>query len=227
MHVLDNRGEVWKTIIVMIPCLAAALVAVSRIMDARHHPFDVISGSLLGVFTAWASYRQYFPPISEAWRKGRAYPIRSWGTEPEPPIGQGRSLKYTESVEPLRNPDEERLDVRGERGMSLQSGRGVSTSPSPHPVTLQPGVYHPGHRGRDDNYSSSSSEDEAEGFEMTTTSTAHYARPVNVTLPRTAYQPYDTDTAYHPPSHQGDHPAAASNVDNRGRPLISERAPGE
>ncbi|KKA22860.1 PAP2 domain protein [Rasamsonia emersonii CBS 393.64] len=227
MHVLDNRGEVWKTIIVMIPCLAAALVAVSRIMDARHHPFDVISGSLLGVFTAWASYRQYFPPISEAWRKGRAYPIRSWGTEPTPPMSQERSLKYAESVEPLRNPDEERLDVRGERRMSLQSGRGASTSPSPHPAALQPGVYNPRHRGRDDNYSSSSSEDEAERFEMTTTSTAHYARPVNVTLPRTAYQPYDTDTAYHPPSHQGDRPAAVSNVDNRGRPLTSERGPGE
>ncbi|KAL1964605.1 hypothetical protein VTN77DRAFT_6779 [Rasamsonia byssochlamydoides] len=225
MHVLDNRGEVWKTIIVMIPCLAASLVAVSRIMDARHHPFDVISGSLLGVFTAWASYRQYFPPITEPWRKGRAYPIRSWGTEPMAPPGQGRSIKYTESVEPLRNPDEERLDVPGDRRQSLQSGRGASISSSPHPIPLQPGVYNRHGRGRDDSYSSSSSEDEADGFEMTT---PHYARPADVTLPRSSYQPYDTDTAYHPPSLQEDHPTAASNVEgDRGRPLTTTRAPGE
>lgn len=70
---------------VLVPTLAAALIAGSRIMDARHHPFDVISGSLLGIVVAWCAYRQYFPPISEPWHKGRAYPIRSWGTEPRVP----------------------------------------------------------------------------------------------------------------------------------------------
>jgi diacylglycerol diphosphate phosphatase / phosphatidate phosphatase len=54
-------------------------------MDARHHPFDVLSGSLLGILCAWGAYRQYFPPVSETWRKGRAYPIRSWGKEPRMP----------------------------------------------------------------------------------------------------------------------------------------------
>ena len=49
-------------------------------MDARHHPFDVISGSLIGILSAWGSYRQYFPPLSDFRAKGRAYPIRSWGT---------------------------------------------------------------------------------------------------------------------------------------------------
>ena len=51
----------------MVPTLAAALIAISRIMDARHHPFDVISGSALGMTVAWLAYRQYFPPISEPW----------------------------------------------------------------------------------------------------------------------------------------------------------------
>ena len=87
MHVLDNRGEVWKTIIVLVPILAAAMVAVSRIMDARHHPFDVLSSSLLGIFVAWVSYRQYFPSIQNTHNKGYAYPIRSWGTESPPPPG--------------------------------------------------------------------------------------------------------------------------------------------
>ncbi|KAF1958786.1 PAP2-domain-containing protein [Byssothecium circinans] len=88
LHILDSKGEVWKAVIVSVPTLAASLVAGSRIMDARHHPFDVISGSLLGLLVAWGSYRQYFPPVSESWRKGRAYPIRSWGRGPAPPPPQ-------------------------------------------------------------------------------------------------------------------------------------------
>ncbi|KAL8725280.1 MAG: hypothetical protein Q9181_006472 [Wetmoreana brouardii] len=100
MHVLDNRGEVWKTFIVMIPTLGAALIAVSRIMDARHHPFDVISGSLLGVIVAWGAYRQYFPPVTESWRKGRAYPIRTWGTEPKDPRSEEHALMVDEALAP-------------------------------------------------------------------------------------------------------------------------------
>ena len=87
---MDNRGEVWKTFIVLVPLLAAALVAVSRIMDARHHPFDVITGSMLGQATAWIAYRQYFPPITEPNLKGRAYPRRTWGIDPhERPFSYG------------------------------------------------------------------------------------------------------------------------------------------
>ncbi|KAL8765143.1 MAG: hypothetical protein Q9194_006665 [Teloschistes cf. exilis] len=96
MHVLDNRGEVWKTFIVMVPTLGAALIAISRIMDARHHPFDVISGSLLGIVVAWGAYRQYFPPVTESWRKGRAYSIRTWATEPKRPGTEGHGLMVDE-----------------------------------------------------------------------------------------------------------------------------------
>ncbi|EFQ99674.1 PAP2 domain-containing protein [Nannizzia gypsea CBS 118893] len=92
LHVMDSRGEVWKAFIVMVPTLSAGLVAVSRIMDARHHPFDVISGSLLGVGCGWVAYRQYFPSLSEPWKKGRAYPIRTWGSIPEPPVYTHRRL---------------------------------------------------------------------------------------------------------------------------------------
>ncbi|KAF2476443.1 acid phosphatase/Vanadium-dependent haloperoxidase [Lindgomyces ingoldianus] len=100
MHVLDSKGEVWKAFIVMIPTLAAALVAGSRIMDARHHPFDVLSGSFLGILVAWGSYRQYFPPVTETWHKGRAFPIRSWGRGP---MGPPRPvIQLEEDVQPLR-----------------------------------------------------------------------------------------------------------------------------
>lgn len=77
MHLLDSRGEVWKSFIVLVPSLGAALIAGSRIMDARHHPFDVITGSMLGIFCAWTAYRQYFPTLSDFKAKGRAYPIVS------------------------------------------------------------------------------------------------------------------------------------------------------
>ncbi|KAL9593379.1 MAG: hypothetical protein Q9219_007582 [cf. Caloplaca sp. 3 TL-2023] len=115
MHVLDNRGEVWKSFIVLIPTLAAALIAVSRIMDARHHPFDVISGSLLGILVAWAAYRQYFPPVTESWRKGRAYPIRTWGTEPKAPGIEHQALVREEGDEPLQRTRTFPLDATGDR----------------------------------------------------------------------------------------------------------------
>lgn len=94
MHLFDNRGEVWKTFVVLVPTLGASLIAVSRIMDARHHPFDVISGSLLGIAVAWCAYRQYFPPLGESWRKGRAFPIRTWGTDSQP-VNHGAELIRT------------------------------------------------------------------------------------------------------------------------------------
>lgn len=98
LHVLDSKGEVWKSFIVLVPTLGAALIAGSRIMDARHHPFDVLSGSLIGILVAWGSYRQYFPPVSESWRKGRAYPIRTWGKSPTPPS----ATDVADDIQPLR-----------------------------------------------------------------------------------------------------------------------------
>lgn len=91
----------WKAFVIMVPTLAASLIAVSRIMDARHHPFDVISGSALGMTVAWLAYRQYFPPISEPWKKGRAYPIRSWATGPRVPRSEERTTR-DHVLEPLQ-----------------------------------------------------------------------------------------------------------------------------
>ena len=90
----------------LVPTLGAALITVTRIQDARHHPFDVITGSLLGVACAWVSYRQYFPSLAESWRKGRAYPIRSWGTAPAGPtdVVAEREIARDQGVEPFRAP---------------------------------------------------------------------------------------------------------------------------
>lgn len=68
-------------------------------MDARHHPFDVLFGSAMGILVAWGSYRQYFPPVGDSWLKGRAYPIRTWGKEMKAP-NEPESI----AMEPLRRP---------------------------------------------------------------------------------------------------------------------------
>lgn len=115
LHVLDAKGEVWRTFLVMVPALGAALITGTRIMDARHHPFDVLSGALLGILVAWGSYRQYFPPVSETWRKGRAYPIRAWGKPSRVPPNP--AIMIEEDIQPLRHInkpiDEERAASSG------------------------------------------------------------------------------------------------------------------
>jgi membrane-associated phospholipid phosphatase len=112
LHVLDAKGEVWRSFFVMVPALGAALITGTRIMDARHHPFDVLSGALLGILVAWGSYRQYFPPVSETWRKGRAYPIRAWGKASRAPPQP--TIMVDEDVQPLQRIDKP-VDVeRGE-----------------------------------------------------------------------------------------------------------------
>jgi hypothetical protein len=57
---------------------------------------------MLGILVSWASYRQYFPPVSETWRKGRAYPIRAWGRGADPPPDSTPTIMVDEDVQPLR-----------------------------------------------------------------------------------------------------------------------------
>jgi hypothetical protein len=175
---MDNRGEAWKTLLCMTPILAATLVAVSRIMDARHHPFDVITGSMLGTLVAFVAYRQYFPPITESWRKGRAYPIRTWGTEPvhpNDPLGE----KLLASQEALHNPETERLSPANQNlnaGSPLNPNQNpnlmaAAPPPSSYSNNGNPFVAGPYQRRRrhdhdpDGNWSSSE-EDVVDGYEM-------------------------------------------------------------
>ena len=47
----------------MAPILGAAMIAISRLEDYRHGPYDVMAGSLLGLGVAYASYRRYYPAL--------------------------------------------------------------------------------------------------------------------------------------------------------------------
>ncbi|KAL4737916.1 hypothetical protein BDV11DRAFT_171515 [Aspergillus similis] len=133
---MDNKGEVWKMFLIMLPYLGATLIAASRIMDARHHPLNLNTGSLLAMICASISYRQYFPSLAEPWKKGCAHPIRSWGTTPT-------------------NPDAPGVSENTETGF-------ISTYPPPYPYVTN--VYP--RRAHGDTYSSSSEEDVTNGYEM-------------------------------------------------------------
>lgn len=63
MHLFDHRGHTAKAWISLAPLAGAALVAVSRTMDYRHHWQDVLTGSALGLASAYFAYRQYFPML--------------------------------------------------------------------------------------------------------------------------------------------------------------------
>ncbi|KAL8644559.1 MAG: hypothetical protein Q9226_007702 [Calogaya cf. arnoldii] len=225
MHVLDSKGEVWKTFIVMIPTLGAALVAVSRIMDARHHPFDVISGSMLGMLVAWGAYRQYFPPVTETWRKGRAYPIRTWGAEPKPPASADHTLLRDEEFKAPPQPVRSRSQTWNAPAAGGASGGNVfreqisksqrqrrhdlgepteqSSSSSVdlearHPRRPLPGARPQMQRVPSNIYPPSSSDDEAgeDGFEMQPRPSASAG---GIRAEHTAVDAFGQDVSYHPP----------------------------
>ncbi|KZV80136.1 PAP2-domain-containing protein [Exidia glandulosa HHB12029] len=63
VHLFDKIGSGIKAWLCITPLLGAALVAISRTMDYRHHATDVLSGSILGLVVSYFSYRQYYPPL--------------------------------------------------------------------------------------------------------------------------------------------------------------------
>lgn len=60
---LRTGTDALRCIIPLIPLLAAAGVAISRLEDYRHDPYDVSAGSALGMGVAYLSYRRYFPAL--------------------------------------------------------------------------------------------------------------------------------------------------------------------
>lgn len=64
LHLFDRRGHAGKAWLSLMPFCGAALVAISRTMDYRHHWQDVLVGSLLGTVMSYFSYRQYFPSLA-------------------------------------------------------------------------------------------------------------------------------------------------------------------
>ncbi|KAJ7063168.1 phosphatidic acid phosphatase type 2/haloperoxidase [Mycena amicta] len=63
LHLFDKRGYA-KAWLSLTPFLGAALVAISRTMDNRHHWQDVLVGSILGTVVSYFAYRQYYPSLA-------------------------------------------------------------------------------------------------------------------------------------------------------------------
>lgn len=59
-------------IVVLIPIGAAAYITSTRYSEYWHFGFDVLGGAIIGVFSAWGSFRWYHAPI----RRGQGW---SWG----------------------------------------------------------------------------------------------------------------------------------------------------
>ncbi|KAH7882700.1 phosphatidic acid phosphatase type 2/haloperoxidase [Phlebopus sp. FC_14] len=66
LHLFDTRGHASKAWLSLAPLGAAALVAISRTMDYRHHWQDVVTGSALGLTLSYFAYRQYYPDLASS-----------------------------------------------------------------------------------------------------------------------------------------------------------------
>ncbi|KAF9392180.1 hypothetical protein CPB97_003505 [Podila verticillata] len=64
LHLFDERGHIYKSLVVLAPIIGASLIAASRVSDYRHHWQDVTVGSFIGAAAAVFSYRQYYPSLA-------------------------------------------------------------------------------------------------------------------------------------------------------------------
>lgn len=118
-------------------------------------------GSALGILCGWGAYRQYFPPVSHTWEKGRAYPMRTWGVPLRRPDGivgtDGQVYGYgTGKVDRTANAmmDESPGDEEDRRhlvGMEPIRGKPFYASQQPPPFSsFQQRNTGPGSRGSDE-----------------------------------------------------------------------------
>ncbi|EAW07861.1 phosphatase PAP2 family protein [Aspergillus clavatus NRRL 1] len=64
---------VYMVIIAFVPIAVASFIAASRWFDNRHHAFDILFGSIMGILFAYGGFRLYHLPIT----RGAGW---SWGT---------------------------------------------------------------------------------------------------------------------------------------------------
>jgi len=53
----------WKLALCMVPVMVAAGVAISRVLDYRHHVTDVVVGGALGIMVTLITYFMFFPGL--------------------------------------------------------------------------------------------------------------------------------------------------------------------
>lgn len=72
---------VYTLVLILTPVGTAIYVASTRFTDFRHFGFDLLFGSLIGITTAWFSFRWYHLPITRGagWAWGPRSYQRAWG----------------------------------------------------------------------------------------------------------------------------------------------------
>ena len=75
LRIFDGQAHLTRVSMCIAPLTLSLIVAISRVMDYRHHWSDVVAGSLLGLGVAWIVYQLYFPPLTSV-RADRPYLTR-------------------------------------------------------------------------------------------------------------------------------------------------------
>ncbi|KAL8988632.1 MAG: hypothetical protein Q9169_008522, partial [Polycauliona sp. 2 TL-2023] len=105
---------VYLMILPLVPICLAIYISSTRYSDFRHHGFDIIFGSSMGILTSWFGFRMYHLPIrrGDGWSWGPRSQGKAWGTV----LGSG----YREFGGSKRDDD----DVDGQRKEDLEWGNG-------------------------------------------------------------------------------------------------------
>ena len=113
----------WTTILLLIPISVAVYISSTRFSDFRHHGFDIIFGSLMGILLSWASFRLYHLPIrrGSGWSWGPRSAARAWY------IGVGVS-GYAE--EDHRKKQDLEVGLAPSHGLGSTPGNGSTATPA-------------------------------------------------------------------------------------------------
>ncbi|KAF2088785.1 PAP2-domain-containing protein [Saccharata proteae CBS 121410] len=77
-HSLPPAPPTLTLILPLIPLGAAAYISASRYFDFRHHGFDIIVGTLIGMVCGWGGFRWFHCPVGRG--GGSAWGVRKgWG----------------------------------------------------------------------------------------------------------------------------------------------------